>query len=121
MPNKFERQLLLARHHGTGIIHTLTNVSPPGIPDRITFDLWQRNLIVNSSVLIRKATFGALSGFFEYADLRVCEGYNLWPQAATEGVISGCTGVSVQSLTELIVRSLPYWPGSTAAGSHRRR
>ena len=87
MPTKLERQLLLARHSAAGIIHTLANVSAPGIPDRITFDdLWQRNLIVNSSVLIRRATFDALGGFIEHADMRVCEDYNLWLRAAAEGV-----------------------------------
>jgi GT2 family glycosyltransferase len=87
MPNKLERQLTLARPPGISIIHSLANVSSPGIPDMITFeDLWQRNLIVNSSVLIRKATFDALGGFVEHPSLFVCEDYNLWLRAAAEGV-----------------------------------
>ena len=86
MPNKLECQLRLATPD-IGIIHTLANVSAIGIPDLIEFnDLWQRNLIVNSSVLIRKATFDALGGFVEHPDLFVCEDYNLWLRAAAERV-----------------------------------
>jgi glycosyltransferase involved in cell wall biosynthesis len=87
MPNKLERQLELAGPPGVGIIHSLANVSVPGIPDLIGFeDLWKSNLIVNSSVLIRKATFDALGGFVEHPDLLVCEDYNLWLRAAAERV-----------------------------------
>nr|WP_294563096.1 glycosyltransferase [uncultured Rhodopila sp.] len=86
MPDKLERQLKLAEPD-VGIIHSLANVSVPGIPDLIGFDdLWQRNLIVNSSVLIRKTAFEALGGFIEHPELFVCEDYNLWLRAAAEGV-----------------------------------
>jgi GT2 family glycosyltransferase len=87
MPGKLECQMKLAGAPAIGIIHSLANVSASGIPDLLTFDdLWQRNVIVNSSVLIRKATFDALGGFVEHHALMVCEDYNLWLRAAAEGV-----------------------------------
>lgn len=87
MPGKLEHQMKLAGAPEIGIIHSLANVSAAGIPDLLTFDdLWQRNVIVNSSVLIRKTAFDALGGFAEHRALQVCEDYNLWLRAAAEGV-----------------------------------
>ncbi len=86
MPGKLEHQMKLAGAPEIGIIHSLANVSAAGIPDLLTFDdLWQRNVIVNSSVLIRKTAFDALGGFAEHPALRVGEDYNLWLRAAAEG------------------------------------
>lgn len=85
-PEKLERQLALDTSERIGIIHGLANVSKPNIPDQVTFDaLWDANLIVNSSVVIRKSTHQALGGFNEDRRLISVEDYNLWLRIAHAG------------------------------------
>ena len=86
MPEKLERQLLLAKEPGIDIIHTLTNNSPSNIPKFLSFhDLWRHNFICNSSAMIRQSVFRRLGGFDEHPDMFVCEDYNLWLRAAASG------------------------------------
>jgi len=91
-PGKLERQLLLDTSDKVGLIHGLANTSKPNVPDLLTFEmLWETNLIINSSVMIRKATFQSLGGFNEDRRLISVEDYNLWLRAAHAGwQISTC-------------------------------
>jgi glycosyltransferase involved in cell wall biosynthesis len=74
-PSKLERQLTLAHDPRVGLIHSCY----PGTdtPDKMTFDdLWKRNWICTSSVLVRRTAFCQVGGFDE--DLTFAEDYNLW-------------------------------------------
>jgi glycosyltransferase involved in cell wall biosynthesis len=85
-PKKLERQLELDIAPQIGIIHGLANTSKPNIPDSITFEmLWDANLIINSSALIRKSVFQILGGFNEDKRLISVEDYNLWLRFAHAG------------------------------------
>jgi len=85
-PEKLERQLELDTAPEIGLIHGISNVSKPHVPDEILFEaLWENNLIVNSSVLIRKSAFETLGRFNEEKRLISVEDYNLWLRLAHAG------------------------------------
>ncbi len=84
LPEKLERQLPLCSDPKVGLIHS----TPPawGTPERLTFsDLWERNRIVNSTVLVRRQAFEAVGGLDEDRELIGVEDYNLWLRIAAGG------------------------------------
>lgn len=85
-PEKLERQLAYTGDPVVGFIHCW---GPPGggpVPDRITLEsLWERNCIVNSSVLVRRAAFERVGGFDEDRGLISVEDYNLWLRLLAAG------------------------------------
>jgi glycosyltransferase involved in cell wall biosynthesis len=81
LPRKIERQLPCGADLDVGIIHchqaNRSNVSDSEIP--VSFDtLWQRNLIDNSSALVRRIAFDRVGGLDEDRRLIGVEDYNLW-------------------------------------------
>lgn len=82
-PTKLEVQLSLATDPGIGLIHCLPEHRLDQVPDELSFeDLWKRNWIINSSVLIRRTAFDSLGGFDEAKNLISVEDYNLWMRLA---------------------------------------
>ncbi len=80
VPNKLERQVA---HIDDSI--TLLNAyctvdeNSQHAPDHQTFDdLWLRNTVPTSSVLLRKRDFDAVGGFDEDRSIMAVEDYNLW-------------------------------------------
>ena len=80
VPNKLERQVA---HIDDSI--TLLNAyctvdeNSQHAPDNQTFDdLWLRNTVPTSSVLLRKRDFDAVGGFDEDRSIMAVEDYNLW-------------------------------------------
>lgn len=80
VPNKLERQVA---HIDDSI--TLLNAyctvdeNSQHAPDHQTFDdLWLRNTVPTSSVLLRKQDFDAVGGFDEDRSIMAVEDYNLW-------------------------------------------
>ncbi|MGV3723986.1 MAG: glycosyltransferase family 2 protein [Actinomycetota bacterium] len=86
LPEKLERQLQYTGDPAVGLIHCW---GPPGggpVPDRITLgSLWERNCIVNSSVLVRRTAFEQVGGFDEDRGLISVEDYNLWLRLLAAG------------------------------------
>jgi len=86
LPRKLERQLPFTGDERVGVVHCW---GPPGggqAPDQITFEsLWERNCIVNSSALVRRAAFQAVGGFDEDRALISVEDYNLWLRLLSVG------------------------------------
>ncbi|HZT44088.1 MAG TPA: glycosyltransferase family A protein [Chthonomonadaceae bacterium] len=86
LPEKLERQLPYFSEPQVGLVHCAAtpwnlNVSEPRCN---TFDeLWERNRIVQSSVLLRRSIFEAL-GPFE-TDMVGVEDYNYWLRVAAAG------------------------------------
>jgi glycosyltransferase involved in cell wall biosynthesis len=81
LPAKLERQIALASPD-TDVVHCL--YSPRLHPkDVVTFeDLWERNCIGTSTVLLRRAAFLRLGGFDEDRSIIGVEDYNLWLRLA---------------------------------------
>lgn len=81
LPGKLERQMGLAAPD-VGLVHCLykATIHPP---DFVTFDnLWERNCIATSTVVVRADVFGELGGFDEDRELVGVEDYNLWLKVA---------------------------------------
>lgn len=86
LPRKLERQLALADDPKTAIVHCPAVDSTYHVPDYLDFDaLWRQNLIINSSVLMRRAAFEKLEGFDEDRALISVEDYNMWLRVAAAG------------------------------------
>lgn len=82
-PTKLERQVEHVGPADVGLVHTLVTFQSPEPPPELGFeDLWQRNWIVNSAVMVRRATFEKLGGFNENRALISVEDYNLWVRLA---------------------------------------
>jgi glycosyltransferase involved in cell wall biosynthesis len=78
-PRKNEIQLAHAAADNIGLSHCRLDHRIERPPHELTFDdLWERNWIGNSSVLIRRAVFETLGGFVEERRLISVEDYNLW-------------------------------------------
>ncbi len=76
-PGKLEAQLGFARAPEVGLVHCLPDHRDEVVPPILTFaDLWNRNCIINSSVLIRRSAFEEVGGFDEARDLISVEDYN---------------------------------------------
>lgn len=86
LPEKLERQLAYADDPSVGVIHCW---GPPGggpAPEQITLEsLWEKNCIVNSSVLVRRTAFQEVGGFDEDRGLISVEDYNLWLRLLSAG------------------------------------
>jgi glycosyltransferase involved in cell wall biosynthesis len=81
IPGKLERQLALVEPD-TGVVHCLYKPSLRP-PDKVTFgDLWERNCIATSTVIIRRKVFQDLGGFDEDREIVGVEDYNLWLKLA---------------------------------------
>ena len=82
-PDKLAAQLELAAGPAVGLIHCLPDHRSETVPDRLSFDdLWKKNWIVNSSVLVRRDVFETLGGFDEAKELISVEDYNFWLRIA---------------------------------------
>ena len=85
LPEKLERQAPLTADPKVAIVHA-TDAGPEYVPDRVTFDeLWKRNCIVNSSVLVRRAVWQSVGGCDEDRSVISVEDYNLWLRIAAAG------------------------------------
>jgi glycosyltransferase involved in cell wall biosynthesis len=97
LPDKLRAQLICGADDRVGMVHCLPDHRDDRVPDRLTFDLlWERNWIINSSVLIRREAFAELGGFKEARELISVEDYNLWVRlAASKWQIVTCQQVLV--------------------------
>jgi GT2 family glycosyltransferase len=85
-PEKLERQMALSGDPRTGIIACLSDRPGDRCPPELRFaDLWRANLLVNSTVLLRRAAWDAVGGFEEQRALIAVEDYNLWLRVAAAG------------------------------------
>ena len=100
------------------MIHCLPDHRDDYIPEQLTFNqVWRRNWIHNSSVLVRRNAFNALGGFNEASELISVEDYNLWIRiAASEWKIVTCPrallhytrGIGISSNFERFMRASLY-------------
>src|SRR4051794_33800451 len=82
-PEKLSRQMQHAADPEVGMIHCIPDHRDWVIPPVLSFDdMWDRNWISNSSVLIRCSAFAELGGFNEAKELISVEDYNLWMRIA---------------------------------------
>jgi hypothetical protein len=86
MPTKLECQLALDIDPLIAIIACLSDKPGQICPPEIGFDeLWKNNLLVNSTVLLRRAAWRQIGGFDEARELISVEDYNLWLRIAAAG------------------------------------
>ncbi len=80
VPNKLERQVAHIDDSITLLYACSTlDENTQLVPDDQTFDdLWIRNTVPTSSVLVRKRDFDAVGGFDEDRSIMAVEDYNLW-------------------------------------------
>ena len=117
-PEKLSAQLQLCTEESTGLVHCLPDHRNTAVPDVLTFDMmWDRNWIINSSVLIRRETFDALGGFNEARELISVEDYNFWIRvAASRWRILTCQkvlvhytrGIGISSNSDRFMRASLY-------------
>lgn len=94
-PEKLHIQLEQAARAKAGMTHCLPDHRKEAVPARLTFEhMWERNWIINSSVLLLRSVFEAVGGFNESAGLISVEDYNLWIRVAA----SGCVIVTCQQV-----------------------
>ena len=96
-PEKLAAQLALAADPTVALVHCLPDHRDEAVPQVLGFDhLWERNWIINSSVLLRRDVFITLGGFDEARELISVEDYNLWLRVAAAGwKIATCQQVMV--------------------------
>lgn len=83
-PRKNEIQLAHMAGEDIGLSHCRLDHRAERPPDELTFkDLWERNWISNSSVLLRRTIFEQVGGFVEVR--RLVEDYNLWLRVSAAG------------------------------------
>lgn len=85
LPTKLERQLRFTQDPSVGAVHSLIHGRKIGLADTTFAQLWQRNIIVNSTVLLRRSAFLELEGFDEARELISVEDYNFWLRLAHRG------------------------------------
>jgi glycosyltransferase involved in cell wall biosynthesis len=117
-PNKLSVQLECATNSKIGLIHCLPDHRTETVPNRILFDdLWKKNWIINSSVLIRRDVFDLLGGFDEAKELISVEDYNFWLRvAASDWQIVTCQevlvhytrGIGISANTDRFMRASLY-------------
>jgi glycosyltransferase involved in cell wall biosynthesis len=117
-PNKLHEQLRYGAASDIGMVHCLPDHRDHAVPTHLTFEhLWDRNWIINSSVLLRRTTFDALGGFDESKELISVEDYNLWIRvAASDWKIVTCPqilvhytrGIGISSNSERFLRASLY-------------
>lgn len=85
-PDKLERQLALDTSSDISLIHAFAPHSRARVPREVTLtDLLRANIIINSSVLIRRAVFEKLGGFDVAPELISVEDYALWLRVVAAG------------------------------------
>jgi glycosyltransferase involved in cell wall biosynthesis len=118
MPDKLRVQLEYGTNPDVGMVHCLPDHRDDAVPPQLTFEhLWNRNWIINSSVLLRRSAFDGLGGFNEARELISVEDYNLWIRvAASNWKIITCPrvlvhytrGVGISSNSERFMRASLY-------------
>ena len=95
--DKLRLQLACGSDSAVGMIHCLPDHRDDEVPSRLSFaQIWERNWIINSSVLLRRQAFEAMGGFNEARALISVEDYNLWIRfAASAWKIVTCPQVLV--------------------------
>ena len=114
-PEKLASQLAFGADTTIGMVHCLPDHRNERVPDQLTFaHLWERNLVINSSVLIRRATFDTLGGFNEAKELISVEDYNLWIRVAASAwrivtcpqvLVHYTRGIGISSNSERFMRA----------------
>jgi cellulose synthase/poly-beta-1,6-N-acetylglucosamine synthase-like glycosyltransferase len=85
VPEKLEEQVKLIDSR-VGLIHAKARGRVNSIETETTFaDLWERNRILNSSVLLRRDAYVQIGGFDEDPALIGVEDYNFWLRLAASG------------------------------------
>jgi glycosyltransferase involved in cell wall biosynthesis len=85
LPEKLQEQIKLL-NSDVALIHSNARGRPNSILRETTFtQLWHRNCILNSSVLLRRDVFVQVGGFDEDPALIGVEDYNLWLRIAAAG------------------------------------
>jgi glycosyltransferase involved in cell wall biosynthesis len=117
-PDKLRAQLLYGVAPDIGMVHCLPDHRDHAVPPQITFEyLWDRNWIINSSVLLRRAAFHALGGFNEAKELISVEDYNLWIRVASSDwkivtcpqiLVHYTRGIGISSNSERFLRASLY-------------
>lgn len=84
LPRKLETQIPFAHFAETGVIFYPRRSLPTDyLPGNLAFTtLWEKNFVLASSVLMRRAAFEAVGGFNEDRELIGVEDYNLWLRLA---------------------------------------
>jgi len=118
LPTKLERQLALDNDPRIGIIACLSDKPGQTCPPEIGFDqLWDSNLLVNSTVLLRRTAWEEVGNFDEARRLISVEDYNLWLRIAAAGwriltrqeVLARYTrGVGISSNTQRLLAASLY-------------
>jgi glycosyltransferase involved in cell wall biosynthesis len=86
LPTKLERQLALDDDERIGVIACLSDKPGQACPPEIGFDhLWASNLLVNSTVLLRRVAWEEVGAYDEARALISVEDYNLWLRIAAAG------------------------------------
>ena len=84
LPRKLERQIPETADDKVAVVacRSLGQKAPPFLASPAFEDFWQRNQIVVSSCLVRRAAFEQLGGFWSR---RACEDYHLWLRLTGQG------------------------------------
>jgi glycosyltransferase involved in cell wall biosynthesis len=117
-PRKNELQLAHSAADDIGLSHCRLDHRVERPPNELTFqELWDRNWISCSSVLIRHNVFDALGGFVEDPKLISVEDYNLWLRVAAAGwrvvacphiLVHYTQGIGISSDAERLMRASLY-------------
>jgi GT2 family glycosyltransferase len=108
-PRKNEIQLAHMADEDIGLSHCRLDHRAERPPDELTFDdLWERNWISNSSVLLRREIFEALGGFAE--ERQLVEDYNLWLRVSAAGTrIVTCPHILLHYTQGIGLSANPGW------------
>ena len=83
-PGKLERQIAYTDNAKVAVVHARARA--PHVVDPVSFAaLWNRNFLITSTVIIRRAAFQEVGGFDEDRALIGVEDYNLWLRIAAAG------------------------------------
>lgn len=114
LPTKLERQLQFTQDDSVGVVHTLVHGRKAGSANTTFHQLWRQNIIVNSTVLLRRAAFLQMEGFDEARELISVEDYNFWLRLAHSGwkirlcpevLTSYTVGVGISSNSEKFLKA----------------
>jgi GT2 family glycosyltransferase len=108
-PRKNEIQLAHIAAGDVGLSHCRLDHRTERPPDELTFDdLWERNWISNSSVLLRRSIFEAVGGFAE--ERHLVEDYNLWLRVSAAGTrIVTCPHILLHYTQGIGLSANPEW------------
>ncbi|MGA3003913.1 MAG: glycosyltransferase [Acetobacteraceae bacterium] len=108
-PRKNEIQLAHMVGEDIGLSHCRLDHRTERPPDELTFeDLWERNWISNSSVLLRRSIFDAVGGFVE--ERQLVEDYNLWLRVSAAGTrIVTCPHILLHYTQGIGLSANPEW------------